>query len=267
MAPGMAPRRERPSESARAARTAGSGSGRRGVDRRALAILALLVASGLCLGILAFRTHRTGDPYYGFLAWNLFLAWVPLVFALAAFAAARRRIGPAVVALLVLWLLFFPNAPYLLTDFIHLSERPSAPLWYDALMLSAFAWTALLLAFVSLYLVQTIVRRVAGLAWSWVVVVAALALASFGVYLGRFMRFNSWDALLRPRRVADVIRGELDNPLQHPRIAAALVVLTVFLLVGYAVLYALAGLRLELEHDRSRPGFERRRLPRRESPG
>ncbi|HSP71694.1 MAG TPA: DUF1361 domain-containing protein, partial [Gaiellaceae bacterium] len=189
--------------------------------RWALTILALLAASALCVATLELRIHRTGDPFYRFLVWNLFLAWVPFGCALAAFSRARRRIDLVVVALLLLWLLFFPNAPYVLTDFIHLSERPSAPLWYDALMLSSFAWTALLLGFASLYLVQMVVRRVAGLAWSWLVVVGALALASFGVYLGRFMRFNSWDALLRPRRLAHVVGSQLEDPFRHPRMIAA----------------------------------------------
>jgi uncharacterized membrane protein len=82
------------------------------------------------------------------------------------------------------------------------------------------------------------------------VVAAALALASFGVYLGRFVRVNSWDALVRPGRIAEVVAHHLENPLRHPRMLAVLVVLTGFLLVGYLVLYAFAGLRLELERDR-----------------
>ena len=78
-------------------------------------------------------------------------------------------------------------------------------------------------------------------------VLCALSLASFGVYLGRFMRFNSWDALLHPRRVVDVIRIQLDNPLTEPRLAASLVVLTISLSVGYVVLYSFAGLRSEFD--------------------
>jgi uncharacterized membrane protein len=176
---------------------------------------------------------------------------VPFGFAFAAFTRVRRGLDAGVAALLVLWLLFFPNAPYMLTDFIHLGERPTAPLWYDGLMLSSFAWTALLVGFLSLYLVQLAVRRVAGVAWSWFVVAGALLLASFGVYLGRFVRFNSWDALIRPGRVAQVIGTQVENPLQHPRMIAVLLVLATFLLVGYAALYAFAGLRLELERDSS----------------
>src|SRR5688500_5404663 len=172
--------------------------------RRTLAFVALLAASALCLATVEIRTYETGDAYYRFLVWNLILAWVPLALAVAAYARARRGVDVLVAALLVPWLLFFPNAPYLLTDFIHLSEGP-APLWYDALMLSAFAWTGLLLGFASLYLVQMILRRAAGEAAAWVGVLGALALASVGVYIGRFIRFNSWDALLHPLAVADVV--------------------------------------------------------------
>ena len=78
---------------------------------------------------------------------------------------------------------------------------------------------------------------------------AALALASLGVYLGRFLRFNSWDALVRPRRIGHVIRTELENPFQNPRLVASLVALTAALTIGYVIVYSAAGLRLELERD------------------
>lgn len=218
-------------------------------DSRTISIGALAVASALCLALVQYRIVRTGDPTYRFLAWNLFLAWVPLGFALAAFGRARGGFDVLTAVLLVLWLLFFPNAPYMLTDFIHLSGAAAAPLWYDALMLSAFAWTALLVGFASLYLVQAVVRRAAGRAAGWTAVLAALVLSSFGVYLGRFVRFNSWDALLHPRTVLRVTREQLESPLQHPMLVVAIAALTLFLLVGYGVLYAFAGLRLQLERD------------------
>jgi uncharacterized membrane protein len=214
--------------------------------RRTLAAAALVAASALCVALLELRVRETGSSYYRFLGWNLILAWVPLVIAAVAYARARRGVGPLVWVLLVPWLLFFPNAPYLLTDFIHLDEGP-APLWYDALMLSAFAWTGLMLGFGSLYLVQLILRRAFGTAIAWAAVLAALALASVGVYIGRFIRFNSWDALLHPLRVAEVVREQLASvPL---RTAEALVALTTFLAVGYLVFYSFAGLQLEPERE------------------
>jgi uncharacterized membrane protein len=214
--------------------------------QRTLAIVALLASSALCVATVEIRTHETGDPYYRFLVWNLILAWVPLTFAIAAYARARGRIDVLVAVLLVPWLLFFPNAPYLLSDFIHLGEGP-APLWYDGLMLSAFAWTGLLLGFGSLYLVQMIVRRAYGRTISWLGVIAAVGLASVGVYIGRFSGFNSWDAIVHPVRVADVVREQL---FAVPgRTAEGLLALAAFLLVGYLTVYSFTGLNLGLERD------------------
>ncbi|MBD0329095.1 MAG: DUF1361 domain-containing protein [Thermoleophilia bacterium] len=214
--------------------------------RRTLALVALLAASALCVAAVELRTHETGDSHYRFLVWNLTLAWVPLVLAVAAYGRARRRLDLTVAVVLVPWLLFFPNAPYLLTDFIHLGEG-RAPLWYDGLMLSAFAWTGLLLGFASLYLVQLILRRALGPVVAWLGVLVALALGSIGVYVGRFVRFNSWDALVDPLRVAEVVNEEL--AAVPTRTAAALVALLAFLLVGYLVVYSFTRLDLELERD------------------
>ena len=218
-------------------------------NRRALTIPALLAASTLCVATVVFRNLHAGNNFYGFLVWNLALAWIPFVLALAAYVSARRRKNAATVALGVLWLLFFPNAPYLLTDFIHLQQSQTTPLWFDALMLASFAWTGLLLGFGSLYLMQMIWQRAVGSVWSWLGVIGALGLASFGVYLGRFLRFNSWDALVRPRRIAHVIATDLESPFSHPVLVAALLALTAALTIGYLIVYTAVGTHLELEPE------------------
>jgi uncharacterized membrane protein len=211
--------------------------------RPTLALVSLLAASLLCVATVEARAHETGDDYYRFLIWNLFLAWVPLCCAIVAFARARRGLDASVVVPLVPWLLFFPNAPYLLTDFIHLGEGP-APLWYDGLMLSAFAWTGLLLGFASLYLVQMILRRAWGEVAGWLGVLAALTLGSIGVYVGRFIGLNSWDAFLHPVHIAEILRDQLSAvPL---RMVEALMALVSFLAVGYLVVYSFWGLELDL---------------------
>lgn len=226
--------------------------GRDGGTLTVLALLAaLLVASLFCAAIVEVRNHYSHDTFFRFLDWNLFLAWIPVALAFLVYESATAGHPVVAAALGVVWLLFFPNAPYMLTDFIHLRESPSTPLWYDGLMLSAFAWTSLVLGFLSLYLMQVAWRRAAGPVVAWGGVVASLALASVGVYIGRFIHFNSWDALLHPRRVAHVIDAHLASPL-HLRLVGALLVLTACLTAAYAVFYAFAGLRLELERDRTR---------------
>jgi uncharacterized membrane protein len=115
-------------------------------------------------------------------------------------------------------------------------------------MLASFAWTGLVLGYASLYLMQMIWQRAVG-TLSWLGVIAALALASLGVYVGRFLRFNSWDALVRPRRLAQVIHANVQNPFEHPRLIASLVVLTTALTIGYLIVYSGAGAHLELDRD------------------
>ncbi|HEY2354228.1 MAG TPA: DUF1361 domain-containing protein [Gaiellaceae bacterium] len=212
-----------------------------------LVVLSLLAASLISVGTLAGRIYETHSLHYTFLVWNLVLAWVPLVAAYFAFRRARRGIGAGVGALVIVWLLFFPNAPYVVTDFIHLGAADEGPaaLWYDALMLSSFAWTALMLGFVSLYLIHALIARRASAGVGWVAVVCAFGLASIGIYLGRFAHVNSWDVVARPHLLLAVVERGTDNPMNAPTTVAALVALTVSLFIGYLVVYALSALRLE----------------------
>jgi len=220
-------------------------------DRRRLTIpvllLSLLVASALCVATVEVRIRHSHDTAYRFLDWNLFLAWIPLALALAAHRASFRRRPYLTVPLGLLWLLFFPNAPYVLTDFIHLQDSTTTPLWYDGLMISSFAWTALILGFVSLYLMQTIWRQAVGGFLAWCGVIAALALASLGVYIGRYVGYNSWDALLHPFQVARVINAHLENPFHQPRLEESLGILTGFLTIAYSAFYCVTSLRFTIQ--------------------
>lgn len=213
-------------------------------------ISALAAASVLSVAALLVEIDKTGSSFYSFLVWNLFLAWVPLAAAFACHALARARIYPLAVGAGVIWLLFFPNAPYMLTDYIHIRDvHATSPLWWDALMLSSFVWTALMLGFVSLYLMQQVWGAHLGRLASWFLAFLALGLGSFGVYLGRFVRLNSWDALLHPRSVAHIIATQVDNPLQKPRLLAVLGLLTAFMLIAYVIVCSFAGFRHRAEHQ------------------
>jgi uncharacterized membrane protein len=212
-------------------------------DRRALALFSLALASALCLGSLVARWLYSDSGAYGFMAWNLFLAWIPVVAAATAYDAQRR--GARFVHLLpvvAVWLLFLPNAPYLLTDFVHLGSRTDAPLWFDIVLFGSFAWTGMLLCFLSIFLMQGIVRREYGHVWSWVLVAASLTLSSFGIYLGRSLGWNSWDFLVRPGDLLEDIWARIADPLAYPRGVGMTVALTLVLTTGYLTVYAFARL-------------------------
>ena len=179
----------------------------------------LVVASAICLFLAAIRMSRSDSARYGFLLFNLMLAWIPFLSAALAYALVNVR--KRILYLLVFvsaaaWLLFFPNAPYILTDFQHLSVvTDGIPVWYDVILLVWFAWTGLLLGIVSLYLMQEIIMGMLGKAVSWLFVIAVIIMSSFGVYVGRFMRWNSWDAWKNPIPLLLDIWEQVRHPLAN----------------------------------------------------
>jgi uncharacterized membrane protein len=207
--------------------------------RRRAVYAALVLLSLFSVALIGVRYLYSSEPLFGGLIWNLFLAWIP--FGLAILIYDRHRAGTRPLYLLpvaVLWLLFLPNAPYIVTDFKHLVPSPVVPLWVDIVVITAPAWTGMLLGFLSLYLVQSVVRDLAGARLAWAAAVAVLGLASFGIYLGRVLRWNSWDVLTHPRLLSD-----LDVVLVDPRAIGMTVLLSGFLTSSYLVLYAF--MRLE----------------------
>ena len=212
-------------------------------DRRALALFSLALASALSVAALLARWAYGEVGAYDFLPWNLFLAWIPLVAATLVYDAARRGTKPSrLIPLALVWLLFLPNAPYLLTDFVHLGSRHDAPLWFDIVLFASFAWTGMLLGFFSIFVMQSVVRRAAGAAWSWALVGGSLAASSFGIYLGRSLRWNSWDFVTRPGPLLEDIWARVADPFAYPRGVGMTVALTALLWTGYLTVYAFARL-------------------------
>ncbi|MCP4540890.1 MAG: DUF1361 domain-containing protein [Chloroflexi bacterium] len=195
----------------------------------------LLLSSLLAVTLFVGRVYRSHNASYASLVWNLFLAWIPYFFSLWADRLCHRHPSRwwRLIIPGALWLLFFPNAPYIVTDFGHLRERPLVPLWYDIGMLATFAWAGLFLAVFSLQTMQRLVRQYVGSALSWVFVTIVLGLSGLGIYLGRFLRWNSWDFFLRPKRVLRDIIVPLLNPWSHPRVFGVTFLFAAILLVCY----------------------------------
>jgi uncharacterized membrane protein len=210
-------------------------------DRRLAVVAALALLTLFTLAMLAARMVYTHTPTHGWIAWNLVLAWIPFGLSLLLYARARAGASPRVlVPLGLVWLVFFPNAPYLVTDLKHVGVGGRVPLLYDVLLLSAGAWTGLMLGLTSLFLVHAVARRLLGALNAWALVVGVLALSSFGIYLGRVQRWNSWDVVVHPGRLARQLGHGLLHPVEYPRPLALTILLTAFLLASYLVLYSFA---------------------------
>jgi uncharacterized membrane protein len=219
---------------------------RRFANERLVVLVSLGVASALCLGLELVRERHFGAMGFRFLVWNLILAWIPMILVLVVYDRYRRGTALARLAPLALaWLLFLPNAPYIVTDFVHLSASTPAPLWFDGVEVSAFAWTGMLLGFVSLYLMHAVARHRFGGTAGWLGVFAVLALVSAGVYLGRVKRWNSWDLLTQPGSMLAQLHAHLADSASLGKAVGATLTMTVLLALAYVAFYVLMGARLE----------------------
>lgn len=215
--------------------------------RYKLAVFGLLFGASLfsVLLVLARWAYSDSQQYRG-LIWNLFLAWIPFILAYIAYALSWKRIWLyiAIPVFAFLWLIFFPNAPYILTDLQYLNRASTAaPLWYDIILLIWFSWTGMLLGLVSLYLMHEIVRYNFGRWPGWFFVLVVTSLSSAGVYMGRFMRWNSWDILQDPSEVAVSLLGLVVDP--SLRLLVFTVLFSIFFLFVYLTLYAFGHLLRE----------------------
>ena len=226
-------------------------------DRQQIRLFGMLLLASACCALLVavriiWKWHELPEAHswqgliglrgatFFFLIWNLFLAWIPYLAALWVNQQQRRGAGwfPLCAGLLF-WLAFLPNAPYIVTDFVHFRALPSIPLWFDLVLLFSSASTGLLLGLLSLREVHTVLKRWLPDTLTWLIVLIVIGLAGFGVWLGRFQRWNSWDLVTRPHHLfSDIITTLSErHALLHAVGVSAL--LSGILLVGYGILSTL----------------------------
>jgi uncharacterized membrane protein len=179
---------------------------------RFAALVALLLT--WCAALLACRVLWTFTFDYTFLVWNLALAAMPLIFS-SVFARAQYR--AVLFTAFTLWLLFFPNAPYLITDFLHLRNFTSAPIWFDILLLFSSAGAGLAIAYISLSQIHDRLLALNRPTLAWSIAILAPFAAAFGIYLGRFLRWRSIDIFQNPRGLLTDIAHRFIVPWDHPR--------------------------------------------------
>jgi uncharacterized membrane protein len=188
----------------------------------------------LCFALSIFRVIYTGTPMFLFLNWNLFLAFVPWALSgMLILVPAWQNSKPAALVVMATWLLFFPNAPYILTDLFHLSTFQGIPKWFDLILILSFAWTGLLFGLLSLTDIEKVLSKWMRPLFVHMTAILLLFTGSFGVYIGRFLRWNSWDIVTNPADILSDVADRIINPTSHPSTWGMTILLGVFLTLTY----------------------------------
>ncbi len=212
-------------------------------DRARHALYTLIFGSAVCLAMLLVGFAAAGSLRFTGLFGNLLLAWIPLVLAICLWRMPRGGNRVAFWGAMVLWILFFPNAFYLVTDLIHIKKFGSDGIfrWFDMMMTISFASGGMFLGCLSLYLLHLFVRERFGWRMGWLFAGGMLALGSFGIYLGRVLRLNSWDVVTRPLKLMGDVVG-LVEPTSAKEVIAFSVTFFFFSLAVYSFVVSIARL-------------------------
>ena len=193
--------------------------------------------SAFCVVMEVVRIHWSMTASFIFLIWNLILAWVPYMLSVAftEYNLRKRWFEPAVV--LGLWVLFLPNGPYIITDLLHLRQRVTVPMWYDVMLVSSFAWLGLLLTMLSVRNVHHKLRDHFSPVKLWIGLFILFLSSGYGIYVGRFLRWNSWDVFFRPIYLIRYSLTELIHPWHHPQPLQVTSIVCIMLSLSYMVFY------------------------------
>ncbi len=193
----------------------------------------LIISSLYATAIVALRIFLSSKINYLFFIWNLFLAWIPYLISIY-LPVAYYKIRQKFIAyfLLVIWFLFWPNSPYILTDMLHLKQKPGIPLWFDMGMILSFAWTGLMLGFISLIEIQNLVRKRFNRKAGWAFAAFMSLIGALGIYLGRYGRINSWD-VLSPDKLYTTLAMHTNDNLVNNDIIGMTLMYGIFLFLGY----------------------------------
>lgn len=191
----------------------------------------LALSTAFTIVLLMFRIFYSGTLNYIFLAWNLFLAGIPVLFSRKLMQHNKFTLYTA--ALFTCWLFFFPNAPYIITDIIHYRERWPVPKWYDLLLVTSAAWNGLSAGFISLLQVERFFSKFLSKRKLMLLVFICLFLCAYGIYIGRFLRYNSWDIISSPLQLLGESLRHFVNPFKYFRVWEFTILFSVMLSIFY----------------------------------
>lgn len=207
-------------------------------------IKALGVSTLVSLGFFTYGALRNHSLEFDYLIWNLFLAWLPLVFAFWLTNVLKHKLWSSWTALGVtlLWLIFLPNSFYMISDFIHLLDAQRFDVLYDAIMFTSFIYTGVLLGFSSLYLVHLELKKRFDGTTTAALLALTLFVCSVAIYIGRDLRWNSWDVVTNPGGLLFDVSDRLQSPAAYPQMLVTMV--SFFVLLSSMYWLAWRGIQL-----------------------
>lgn len=202
-------------------------------------ILALLVSSLVSIGLYCYGALRSNSLDYGFFVWNLTLAWIPLLLSVRLTYLLKTKLWSSWEALAtsVAWLIFLPNSFYMISDLIHLQSVNRAEVLYYSVTFMSFIVTAVILGYSSLYLVHLQLRKrlSAQLSMAWAA--ATLFICSVAIFIGRDLRWNSWDVIINPGGLLFDISERLQHLAAYPQMLITIVSFFVLLTSMYYLIW------------------------------
>lgn len=205
-----------------------------------------LLSVGFSIALLITRILYTGSLHFLFLAWNLFLAFVPYWISTVMLKVNKWK-WYKLLPMFLIWIIFLPNAPYIVTDFFHLHQNSDAPAWYDLMLILSFAWNGLLFWITSIYNIESVFSDKLPRTFLNIGIWVVILLSGAGVYIGRFVRWNSWDLFLHPFRVTTDVFMMILNPFSFPGFYGMTLTISVFLLLFYFFIEMLTKARNPIE--------------------
>ncbi len=170
------------------------------------------------------------------------LAWVSLFITLWLEHVIHRKLWSSWFALAItgLWLVLLPNAFYMISDFVHIQDVSRVDLLYDVVMFASFIFNGVFLGLISLYLVHwelaKRLRRRTATTFIGIIILSC----SFAIYIGRELRWNTWDILTNPSSVLFDVSDRVLNPREHPKAFTTTISFFVVLSSMYLVLWHIA---------------------------
>ncbi|MBL7922452.1 MAG: DUF1361 domain-containing protein [Bacteroidia bacterium] len=187
--------------------------------------------------LLIARIMKTDQWSYAFLIWNLFLAFIPYIL-IKNYKDNQHKIVQA--AIIGTTILFLPNAPYIITDLFHLRERIAAPMWLDLILILSFAFLGMVFFILSVNRLLAISNALFNSRWITSGIKFFIMLSSaYGIYLGRYLRFNSWDIVFNPFHFAKKMLLSVFDADCYKETFAVTITFTIFLYLIFEIVASL----------------------------